>query len=48
MKAIGSTHPGPRTHNEDSHGILELDDALLLIVADGFGGHNAGEVVGDF
>ena len=44
MKAIGYTHPGPRTHNEDSHGILELDDVLLLIVADGLGGHNAGEV----
>jgi serine/threonine protein phosphatase PrpC len=44
MKAIGCTHPGPRKHNEDSHGILELDDALLLIVADGLGGHNAGEV----
>ena len=44
MKAIGCTHPGPRTHNEDSHGILELDDTLLLIVADGLGGHNAGEV----
>lgn len=44
MKAIGCTHPGPRTHNEDSHGIFELDDILLLIVADGLGGHNAGEV----
>jgi len=44
MKVFGCTHPGPRTHNEDSHGILELDDALLLIVADGLGGHNAGEV----
>lgn len=44
MKAFGCTHTGPRPHNEDSYGILELDDALLLIVADGLGGHNAGEV----
>ena len=44
MKAIGCTHPGTRSHNEDSHGIIELDDTLLLIVADGLGGHNAGEV----
>lgn len=44
MKAIGCTHPGLRRHNEDSYVILELDDALLLIVADGLGGHNAGEV----
>lgn len=44
MKAIGCTHPGPRKHNEDSYGILELDDTLLLIVADGLGGHNASEV----
>ena len=44
MKATGCTHPGPRTHNEDSYGILELDDTLLLIVADGLGGHNAGEL----
>ena len=44
MKATSCTHLGPRTHNEDSYGILELDDTLLLIVADGLGGHNAGEV----
>lgn len=48
MKVFGCTHPGPRTHNEDCYGIIELDDTLLLIVADGLGGHNAGEVVGDF
>ena len=44
MKVFGCTHPGPRTHNEDCYGIIELDDTLLLIVADGLGGHNAGEV----
>ena len=31
-----------RTHNEDCYGILE--DACLVLVADGMGGHAAGEV----
>ena len=33
-----------RTNNEDSVNIFKNDDALLAIVADGMGGHNAGEV----
>jgi serine/threonine protein phosphatase PrpC len=36
------THPGPRTNNEDA---VLWDPALsLMVVADGMGGHNAGEV----
>lgn len=44
MKATGCTHIGSRQNNEDSYGIEELDDTLLLTVADGLGGYNAGEV----
>lgn len=33
-----------RDHNEDSVIIVENDDATLLAVADGMGGHRAGEV----
>jgi len=35
---------GPRPNNEDNFLVLELPDAYLLAVADGLGGHNAGEV----
>src|SRR5918993_1975518 len=42
LAAHGVTHPGRRRSNEDS---MLLDDGLgLFVVADGMGGHNAGEV----
>jgi len=42
LTANGSTHPGPRPANEDAHFVdLSLG---LLVVADGMGGHNAGEI----
>jgi len=47
VKAKGCTHTGSRENNEDSYGIGELDDTLLLTVADGLGGYNAGEVASD-
>ncbi|WP_456366826.1 PP2C family protein-serine/threonine phosphatase [Thermococcus sp.] len=40
----GISHVGARENNEDSFIILKLPDAYLLAVADGLGGHNAGEV----
>ena len=40
----GISHVGSRENNEDSLLILKLPDAYLLAVADGLGGHNAGEV----
>ncbi|WP_456365880.1 PP2C family protein-serine/threonine phosphatase [Thermococcus sp.] len=40
----GINHVGARENNEDSFLVLKLADAYLLAVADGLGGHNAGEV----
>ena len=42
LTAAGATDAGPRLVNEDAH-FVDLDLGLL-VVADGMGGHNAGEV----
>jgi serine/threonine protein phosphatase PrpC len=43
LKAFGLSHVGrQRQHNEDS--FLVQDDASLFLVADGMGGHAAGEI----
>ncbi|MTT32319.1 Stp1/IreP family PP2C-type Ser/Thr phosphatase [Terrilactibacillus sp. BCM23-1] len=45
MKAIFNTDQGKvRGRNEDSGGIFLSDDQLLAVVADGMGGHQAGDV----
>ena len=38
------THIGARTNNEDDYAFLKLRDAHYIAVADGMGGHAAGEV----
>ncbi len=38
------SHQGGRDYNEDSTAIYEREDTVLLIVADGLGGHEGGEV----
>ena len=43
-RAFGISHIGARNNNEDSLLIMRLPDGYLLAVADGLGGHNAGEV----
>lgn len=43
-RAFGISHIGRRENNEDNILILKLPDSYLLAVADGLGGHNAGEV----
>ncbi len=46
MKTYYQTDPGKvRSHNEDSVNIVKnLNDEYLVVVADGMGGHKAGEV----
>ena len=45
MKSFYLTDPGKvRDHNEDSVVIVEANGCQLMAIADGMGGHRAGEV----
>ncbi|MFS0782354.1 Stp1/IreP family PP2C-type Ser/Thr phosphatase [Bacillus sp. 1P06AnD] len=45
MKAVFRTDRGKvRQHNEDNGGIFENEQGILAVVADGMGGHRAGDV----
>lgn len=41
---IALSHPGGRSYNEDDVLVFQQGDMILLAVADGLGGHRAGEV----
>ncbi|MFP4654384.1 MAG: PP2C family protein-serine/threonine phosphatase [Methanohalobium sp.] len=43
-RVSGITDSGNRDHNEDNCLMLKIDDAYLLAVADGLGGHAAGDI----
>lgn len=43
-KISGITDAGNRDHNEDNCLMLKIDDSYLLAVADGLGGHAAGDI----
>jgi protein phosphatase len=45
MEIYGQTDKGiTRSQNQDSYAIVEQDDAAFLVVCDGIGGHQAGDV----
>ncbi|MBW9221010.1 serine/threonine-protein phosphatase [Methanothermococcus sp. SCGC AD-155-M21] len=45
--AYGRSHKGNRKHNEDYILLEKIKDIYLLAVADGIGGHNAGEIASE-
>ncbi|WP_321416512.1 Stp1/IreP family PP2C-type Ser/Thr phosphatase [uncultured Methanomethylovorans sp.] len=47
MPYASATHQGSRSNNEDSFTVANIENHLLLLVADGLGGHNAGEVASE-
>ena len=49
MLAFGATHIGKvRRNNQDSFLVLNAEKYFILVVADGLGGHNAGEVASQY
>ncbi|MBW9222752.1 serine/threonine-protein phosphatase [Methanothermococcus sp. SCGC AD-155-C09] len=45
--ACGISHKGNRAHNEDCILLKKINDIYLLAVADGIGGHSAGEIASE-
>lgn len=48
MNPLYFTAKGPRSSNEDSYLIQPLERGILLIVADGLGGHNGGKYASNY
>jgi len=45
MEAVFKTDRGKvRQHNEDDGGVFPRKEGILMVVADGMGGHRAGDV----
>lgn len=48
LKIAYSTHQGGRRNNQDYYAYKEVEDGALLVLADGMGGHQHGELASHF
>lgn len=48
FEIVKSTHNGGREHNEDSCAFIRTNTGILLVLADGMGGHQGGEFASQY